>query len=364
MPTTDPVPDDPDFSEIANRSIRRSPAKLGSPDESDHMSTNRPRVAVTRSDLPGTGIERLSRSAELTLWPSRTGPSPDELAGFIGQADGLLSMSQDHITDTVLEQAPRLVVIGQASAGFDNLDLDALTRRGVQAANAPGVLQETTADFSWALIMATCRRLVEADQHVRTGRWTEVRFDLLLGQDLYGATLGVIGYGQIGKAVARRAQGFEMTVIHTDPVAPSDTVSQAVALDDLLRQADIVSIHTVLTEHTHHLISDRELDLMKPTAVLVNASRGPVVDQRALVEALRSGTIWAAGLDVFEGEPVTADNPLVALPNCVLAPHIASASLATRTRMVDVAVENLLAGLRGERLPNLLNTDVTARSPG
>lgn len=321
----------------------------------------KPEVVVTRSGLPGTGLEMLSEIADLRIWPDNIGPASEELAEFIGEADAFLSMSQDVVDAEVLKTTPNLAIIGQASMGYDNLDLDALTTSGIPVSNAPGVLQETTADFAWALLMAAGRRIVEADTLVRTGNWTDVRFDLLLGRDLHNATLGIIGYGQIGKAVARRARGFDMTVVHYDPYSPSNEQSESVPLDELLERSDFVSIHTLLNEQTHHLISTEQFAMMKPTSVLVNASRGPVVDQDALVEALQSGAIFSAALDVFEVEPVTVDNPLVKLTNCTLAPHLASGSYQTRAKMVDVAAANIAAGLRGEPLPNILNQDVTPR---
>lgn len=306
----------------------------------------------------------LSEFASLRIWPDNIGPTSEQLAEFIGDADAFLSMSQDVVNADVLAATPNLAIIGQASMGYDNLDLAALTAAGIPASNAPGVLQETTADFAWSLLCAAGRRIVEADTLVRTGNWTDVRFDLLLGRDIAGATLGIIGYGQIGKAVARRASGFNMSVVHYDPYSPTDAQSESVELNDLLERSDFVSIHTLLTDETHHLISTEQFEMMKSTCVLVNASRGPVVDQSALVEALQSGSIFSAALDVFEVEPVTVDNPLVQLPNCTLAPHLASGSYQTRATMVDVAAANIAAGLRGEPLPNVLNTDVQPRKVG
>lgn len=324
----------------------------------------RPTIAVTRTGLPGTGVQRLSEFADLKIWPNNVGPSSDELAAFLVGVDALLAMSQDRITAQVLDAVPDLMAIGQASAGYDNLDLAALTDRNVQASNCPGVLMDTTADFTWALILAASRRIVEADTAVRSGDWTSVKFDYLLGQDVGNRTLGIIGYGQIGKAVARRGVGFGMRILHASPSAPSDEVSTRVTLDELLAEADVVSLHTSLTEETHHLIDAAALKRMKPSAVLVNASRGPVVDEAALFDALSGGEIFAAGLDVFELEPVGPTNPLVGLNNVVLAPHIASASLATRGAMVDIAAENLIHALAGATMPNSLTPEVQPRRPG
>lgn len=324
---------------------------------------SRPRIAVTRTGLPGTGVERLAEIADMKIWPDNVGPDADQLPGFLADVDALLGMSQDVINGAVLDAAPDLVAIGQASAGYDNLDLDALTGRNVQASNCPGILMDTTADFAWTLILAASRRVVEADRAVRTGDWTSVKFDYLLGHDVGQRTLGIIGYGQIGRAVAQRGIGFGMRIIHVDLYAPSDDVSTRVELDELYEQADVISIHTTLNDETHHMIDTAALKKMKSTAVLVNAARGPIVDEAALVDALRTGEIFAAGLDVFEVEPIGPDHPLVALDNVVLAPHIASASLATRGGMVDIAAANLIEALAGKPMPNTLTPDVVPRTP-
>jgi glyoxylate reductase len=325
------------------------------------MST--PRIAVTRSGLPGSGVQRLAESFDLKIWPDNVGPPTAELAAFLGDVDALLGMSQDVIGEALLTECPNLVAIGQASAGYDNLDIEALTRHNVQASNCPGILDETAADFTWALMLSACRRLSEADRAVRDGDWTSVRFDYLLGQEIHGRTLGIIGYGQIGKAVARRAVGFGMRVIHVSPNSGSDEISTRVTLDELYSQADIISVHSALTDQTNHLINAEALAAMKPSAVLINTSRGPVVDEAALVNALRTGEIFAAGLDVFATEPIGPDHPLAGLDNVVLAPHIASASLATRGGMVDMAAENLIHALDGRSMPNSLTPAVVPRRP-
>ena len=323
----------------------------------------RPTIAVTRAGLPGAGVARLGQLADLLIWPDNVGPSAAELPGFLQGADALLGMSQDQITAELLDAVPALMAIGQASAGYDNLDLAALRSRNVQASNCPGVLMDTTADFTWALILAASRRIVEADAAVRSGDWTTVKFDYLLGQDVGQRTLGVVGYGQIGRAVAQRGTGFGMRIIHADPQAPSDEMSTRVPLDELFAEADVISLHTVLNDKTYHLINAEALRRMKSTAVLVNASRGPVVDEAALYEALVSGEIFAAGLDVFELEPIGPPHRLTTLKNVVLAPHIASASLATRGRMVDIAAENLVHALQGSVMPNTLTPEVKPRLP-
>ena len=281
-----------------------------------------------------------------------------------GGCQGILSQVMDPIGDTVLS-APGLAIVANVAVGFDNIDIPAATRRGVMATHTPGVLTDTTADFAFALMMAAARRVAEGDRFLRAGRFGGWAIDMLLGQDVWGATLGLVGVGRIGGAVARRARAFEMRILYTDAVAlPRDVERELgatrVELDELLGQADFVSLHVPLTPDTRHLISGPQLARMKPTAVLVNTSRGPVVDEAALAAALRGGQLFAAGLDVFEREPEVHPD-LLALDNVVLAPHIASGSVRTRSEMSVLAVRNLLAGLRGERPPNLLNPDVLGR---
>jgi glyoxylate reductase len=322
-------------------------------------SSRRPRVAVTRSSLPGNGLDRLGAHARVLTWNMPVPPTPEHLARLTSNADALLCLGFDRIDSAVIERSDRLRAVATASAGFDNLDLAALTARHIPASNTPGVLTETTADMAWALILAACRRVVEADRFVRAGEWRQSHFELMLGQDVHGATLGLVGYGAIGRAVARRSVGFGMKVVHYSRVkSEPDGVSQWAPLDELLQSADVVSLHVTLNSETRHLIGERELRLMKGTAVLVNTARGLVVDQAALVRALTEGWIYAAGLDATAVEPIPPDDPLLALSNCVVLPHIGSATLATRTKMVDIAVDNLLAGLAGERLPNCLNPEV------
>ncbi len=315
-------------------------------------------VVVTRRALPGAGLDRLAEHVEVVRYDGDAAPSFGQLVPLLGRADGLLSLTTDRVDARLLDAAPRLRVVSNAGVGTDNLDLPELTARGIPAGNTPGVLVETTADLAFALILAASRRVVEAERYVRDGRWHVVSFDLLLGQDVHGATLGIVGYGAIGRAVARRAHGFDMTVIHHSRTPRDDELSRWVPLDELLRSADIVSVHTPLTPETRGLIGERELGLMKPTAVLVNTSRGPVVDQAALAAALSQGRIFAAGLDVAAIEPIPPDEPLLRLPNCIVLPHIGSASLATRSRMVELAVDNILAGLAGDRLPSCANPEV------
>ena len=321
----------------------------------------RPIVAVSRRHLPGRGIDRLAESVDVVRYQGEGTPAQDDLLPLLAGADGLLSLTTDRVDARLLDAAPRLRVVSNAGVGTDNLDLAELTSRGIPAGNTPGVLVDTTADLAFALILAASRRVVEADRYVHEGRWRDVSFELLLGQDVYGATLGIVGYGAIGRAVARRARGFEMTVLHNARHRADDDLSRWMPLDELLATADVVSVHTPLTAETRGLIGAREFALMKASAVFVNTSRGAVVDQRALADALAEGRIFAAGLDVSSVEPIPADDPLLRLPNCVVLPHIGSASLATRSRMVELAVDNILAGLEGRPLPRCANTEVYDR---
>jgi glyoxylate reductase len=306
------------------------------------------RVFVTRR-LPGPAIGRLARSHEVDLWPGPDPPPRADLVERAGEAEGLLSLLTDPIDAELLEAAPRLKAIANYAVGTDNVDLDAATRRGIPVGNTPDVLTETTADLAFALMLAVARRIVEGDAYVRAGSWGEWRPDLLLGHDLHGSTLGIVGYGRIGKAVARRARGFGMTVIHGVP------------LDELLERSDFVSLHAPLTPRTRGLIGAAELERMKPTAILVNTARGPMVDTHALAEALHAGEIAGAGLDVTDPEPLPAEHPLLKAPNLVVAPHIGSASHRTREAMADMAVDNLLAALAGERMPHCANPEVYER---
>ena len=251
------------------------------------------------------------------------------------------------------------------ATGFDNIDVAAATARGVLVTRTPGVLSETTADFAFALVLAAARRVVEGDRYVREGNWKTWGPETLLGGDVYGATLGIVGLGGIGREVARRARGFGMRVLYTGPARKPDAERELAVefrpLEDLLRESDFVTLHAPLTPETRQIINERTLRLMKPAAVLVNTGRGPLVDQNALYEALRSGVIAAAALDVTDPEPIHADDPLLSLPNLIVTPHIASASVATRSRMALLAAENLLAGLRGEVPEHAVNPEAVAR---
>jgi glyoxylate reductase len=319
------------------------------------------KVYVTRP-IAEEALASIRAETEMELWPDPDAPPPrDVLLREVQSADGLLCLLTDTVDAELIQTGERLRVISNYAVGYDNIDVPAATARGILVCNTPGVLTETTADLAWALLMGAARRLVEADGYLRAGRWRSWSPQLMLGQDVHGATLGIVGFGRIGQAVARRAQGFGMRVLYTDPArkpeAEEATGAELVDFRTLLHSSDFVSVHTPLTEETHHLIGAEELALMKPTAVLINTARGSVVDGRALADALRERRIFAAGLDVFESEPTDPDDPLLGLDNIVIVPHIASASVATRGRMATMAAGNLLAGLRGERPPYLVNVE-------
>jgi glyoxylate reductase len=316
----------------------------------------RPRVFVARV-IPDEGLAAVSAVCEMDLWDGELPPPRSELLRRVAGCDGVMTLLTDRVDDEFLDAAgPQLKVVSNYAVGFDNIDLEACARRGIPVGNTPGVLTETTADLAWALLMAAARRLPEGDRYVRDGRWKTWGPLLLLGPDVHGATIGIVGFGRIGQAMARRAQGFGMEILYHDvnrlPEAVSSPLGATyVPLEDLLGRSDFVTLHVNLTPETRHLISDSTLALMKPTAVLVNTSRGPVVDQPALARALREGTIWAAGLDVTDPEPIPLEDPLMGLDNCLIVPHIASASRATRGRMAAMAAANLVAGVFGEPLP-------------
>lgn len=323
----------------------------------------KPRVLVTRV-IPDEGLDPIRDACEVDLWTDELPPPRDELLRRVAGVDGLLSLLTDVVDDELLDAAgPQLKVVSNFAVGFDNIDVPALTRRGIPAGNTPGVLTETTADLAFALLMAAARRIPESVDYVREGNWRTWGPMLLMGVDVHGATLGIVGFGRIGRELARRGRGFGMKILYHDvhPATPEEEAelgARQVELDELLRESDFISLHVNLTDDTHHLIDAAALRAMKPTAVLVNTSRGPVVDPDALTVALRDGEIFAAGLDVTEPEPLPADHPLVGLPNCVVVPHIASASKVTRGKMAAMAAANLLAGLRGERLPTPINPEV------
>jgi glyoxylate reductase len=305
-------------------------------------------IFVTRG-LPGPALERLKQAHEVELWPERLPPSPDELSKHARNADGLLTMLTDRVDAKLIESAPKLKVISNYAVGLDNVDLKTATRENIPVGHTPDVLTDATADLTFALLLAAARKLPQALEAARTD-WHPWEPTLLLGQEVHGATLGIIGFGRIGRAVAQRAGGFEMEVLHTttggDP---------GVDQDELLERSDFVSLHAPLTPETHHLVDQRTLELMKPTAILINTARGQMVDQDALLRALDNGAIGGAALDVTDPEPLPDDHPLHRAPNLVLTPHIGSATRVARERMAEIAVENLLAGLEGRAMPHQAN---------
>uniref|UniRef100_A0A7V4TFI1 D-glycerate dehydrogenase n=1 Tax=Candidatus Caldatribacterium saccharofermentans TaxID=1454753 RepID=A0A7V4TFI1_9BACT len=322
----------------------------------------RPTVFITRR-IPEEGIRIVASFCEVEV-SDFDGVLPRKmLLEKVQGKDGILCLLTDTIDREVMEAAgPNLKVIANYAVGYNNIDVEEATRRGIMVTNTPGVLTETTADLAWALMMSVARRIVEADRFVRAGKFRGWEPMLFLGTDVYGATLGIVGFGRIGQAMARRALGFDMTVLYYDlQRVPEDVERQYrarfVPLPELLQTSDFVSLHVPLTKDTYHLIGERELRMMKQEAYLINTARGPVVDEKALVRALREGWIRGAALDVFEREP-EVEPELLELENVVLAPHIGSASYATRTKMAEMAAENLVKALQGEIPPNLVNPEV------
>jgi glyoxylate reductase len=323
----------------------------------------KPKVFVSRI-IPDDGLRPVTEACDAEVWQDELPPPRDALLMSIDGCDGVLTLLTDRVDDEFLHRAgPQLKVVSNFAVGFDNIDVAACTKRGIAVGNTPGVLTETTADLAWALLMAAARRLPEADHYVRAGKWRTWGPMLLMGPDVHGATLGIIGFGRIGQAVARRARGFGMRILYHDPNRVSPAVeaeyrAEYRTLEGILPESDFVSLHVNLSPQTKGLINAERLGWMKPTAILVNTSRGPVVDSMALVDALRDGVIAGAGLDVTDPEPLPPDHPLVGLDNCLVVPHIASASRATRGKMAEMAAANLLAGVRGQRLPTPVNPEV------
>jgi glyoxylate reductase len=316
----------------------------------------RPRVFVTRI-IPDVGLDPIRAACDLDLWTEDGAPPRADLLRRARGCDGLLTLLTDRIDDELLDIAgPELKVVANYGVGYDNIDVAACAARGVAVGNTPGALTETTADFTWTLILAAARRLPEGEAYVRAGDWTTWGPQLLLGSDVYGATLGIVGFGRIGQAVARRAAGFGMEILYSSRSAASPDLDGAlgthwVELDELLGRSDIVTLHCPLNAETRGLIGAAALARMKPTAVLVNTARGPIVDQAALAAALRDRVIAGAALDVTDPEPIVLGDPLLDLPNCLVVPHMASASVAARGRMAEMAAANLLAGVSGRPLP-------------
>jgi glyoxylate reductase len=307
-------------------------------------------VFVTRS-LPGSALDRLREAHDVHVWPERLPPPAEELRSLSAEAEGVLSLLTDPIDSELIDSCPELRAISNYAVGVDNVEVDAATARGIPVGNTPGVLTDSTADLAVALMLGAARRLVEGEAFVRRGEWRTWEPDLLLGHDLHGATVGIVGFGRIGKAVARRLEGFGCELVHSGR-------RDGVALEELLERSDFVTLHAPLTPDTRGLIDDAALRRMKPTAYLVNTARGPMVDTAALVRALKGGEIAGAALDVTDPEPLPGDHPLLDAPNLLVIPHLGSATHATREKMADMAVENLLAGLAGEPMPNCVNPEV------
>ena len=325
----------------------------------------KPKVFVCRA-IPGVALEMISKTCETDVWPGEYPPAREKLLEKVRGVNGILSLLTDRMDGAVMDAAgPQLKIISNYAVGYDNIDVKEATRRGILVGNTPGVLTETTADLAFALVMAAARRIGEGYDFVRAGRWDTFKPMELLGRDVHGATLGIVGLGRIGSAVAKRARGFDMKVLYYDHRSRAElgaplAARMCASLDELLAESDFVSLHTPLTPQTHHLIGAGALRKMKKTAILVNTTRGPVVDTMALYDALREGRIAYAGLDVTDPEPLPKEHPLLTLPNCLVVPHVGSASVATRTRMADMASENLIAGVTGQRPPHLVNPEAFA----
>lgn len=325
---------------------------------------SKPKVFVTRQ-IPDKGFELVKDFCEVDLWSGDMPPSPDELLQHARGMDGVLSLLTDSIDGEAMDAiGPQLKVISNFAVGFDNIDIAAATARKIPVGNTPDVLTDATADFSFALMMSAGRHILEGDRYVREGKWKTWNPMLFLGMEMKGATLGLVGFGRIGKAMARRAVGFDMRVIYYDLLETkpsSDIRATRVDLETLLEESDFISLHTPLTPDTHHLINAEAFSKMKPSAVFVNTSRGPVVDLEALYHALNEKRLYAAGLDVTEPEPLPLDHPLFTLDNILIMPHIASSSKVARDKMSWIAAKNLIAGLKGEHLPNCVNPQVYAQ---
>ncbi len=326
------------------------------------------KIYVTR-ELPSEATKILEERFDVEVWSGEIPPPKSLLMEKVKQADGLICLLTDSIDNDVINSAgPQLLGISQVAVGYDNIDVKAATEKGIYVTNTPGVLTETTADFAFTLLMAAARRVAEADRYIRAGKW-KIPWGLMMmvGQDIWGKTIGIVGIGRIGSAMAERAKGFNMRILYYDIVRNEQLEEKLgakyVDLETLLKESDFVTIHVPLMPSTHHLINEKTLRLMKRTACLINTSRGPVIDEKALYKALKEGWIWAAGLDVWEKEPVDLDNPMLKLDNLTAAPHIASASIATRTRMAVMAAENMITIQEGRIPPNLVNKEVLQVRP-
>lgn len=325
----------------------------------------RSKVFVTRK-LPDAGLKLIHEQTAAEVWPEPLPPPHDVLLAKVKDCDGLVSLLTDRIDAALLDAAPKLRVVSNFAVGFNNIDIPAATARGICVGNTPGVLTDATADMAFCLLITAARRVVEGHQYSLSGQWKTWEPLGHLGQDLAGRTIGVIGMGRIGYALARRCQrGWDMNVLYHDVYkndrAEQELGAKQVDLDTLLRESDFVSVHTDLNDKTRGMFGTAAFQKMKRTAVFINTARGPLVDQKALYEALKSGTIFAAGLDVTDPEPPLAGEPLLTLPNCIVAPHIASATVGTRNAMAEICAHNLIAGVTGAKLPHWVNPDVAGK---
>ncbi len=322
----------------------------------------RPQVLLTHR-LPQPGIELLEKHVDLSINPLDVPMSRQDMIMGIKDKDGLICLLNDKVDAEVIDAAKHLKIIANYAVGYNNIDVQAATKRKIPVTNTPGVLTETTADLTFALILSAARRIVEADRYLREGKFKGWAPMLMLGDDVYHKTLGIIGFGRIGRAVAQRAKGFHMKIIYYEPVRLSHDIEKEYSaeyrsLDDLLKESDFMTIHTLLVESTHHLISGKEFSLMKKTAYIINTARGPIVDEKALVKALKERMIAGCALDVFEKEP-EVEKELIAMPNTVLTPHIGSASIETRTKMAMMVAENIITVLvQKGRAPNVVNPQI------
>ncbi len=331
----------------------------------------KPKVFITRA-IPENGIEMLREHFEAEVWPEEREIPREVLLEKVRDVDALVTMLSERIDGEVFDNAPRLRIVANYAVGYDNVDVEEATRRGIYVTNTPDVLTNATADFAWTLLLATARRLIEADSFTRSGEWRRKGIAwhplMFLGHDVYGKTIGIIGFGRIGQAVARRAKGFGMRILYNSrsrkPEAEEELKAEFKPLEELLKESDFVVLAVPLTKETYHMIGERELKLMKPTAILVNIARGKVVDTEALIKALKEGWIAGAGLDVFEEEPYYNEE-LFSLKNVVLAPHIGSATFGAREGMAELVARNLIAFKNGEVPPTLVNKEVVkVKKPG
>ena len=325
----------------------------------------KPKVYVTR-EMPERGLQIIRENFEAEVWADYAPPPKEILIEKAAKVDALATLLSDKIDAEVYDAAPNLKIVAQMAVGFDNIDVTEATKRGIYVTNTPGVLTETTADFAWALLMAVSRRIIEADQYVRSGQWKVSWHPMMIqGRDIFGATLGIVGLGRIGCAIAKRAQGFDMNILYYDIVRRPELEKEYkitfTEIEKLFKEADFVTINTPLNKDTIHMVDEDKLKSMKKTAYLINNARGPIIDEKALYKALKEGWIAGAGLDVFKQEPTPKENPLLQLKNVVTAPHISSASFETRSRMARMVADNLVAFFNGKMPPNTVNTEVITR---